>query len=78
MEEYKRNNENKERFADYLIRKGVLSPKMLQELKNELLKKESNSWQINSYQNRNDNNNENSDSNSKSKHQLTRRTKKRK
>lgn len=40
VEEYKRNNEHKERFADYLIRKGVLSTKMLQELKNELLNKD--------------------------------------
>lgn len=45
--EYKRD---KERFADYLIRKGVLSPKMLQELKNELLKSESNSLEEDSYE----------------------------
>lgn len=45
--EYKRD---KERFADYLIRKGVLSRKMLENLKNELLDTESNSLEYSSDQ----------------------------
>lgn len=66
-EEYKRD---KERFADYLIRKGVLSPKMLQELKKELLNSESNSLENYSEHNRSDDNHRSPSS--------KRRTKKRK
>lgn len=68
-EEYKRD---KERFADYLIRKGVLSPKMLQELKNELLNSGSNSLENISDHNSNDDTHKSHTPSSK------RRTKKRK
>lgn len=77
IEEYNRTDENKERFSDYLIRKGVLSPKMLHQLQTEFMEKSNSTSDTNTNMN-NSNNGSRDRYEDNSQHKLTKRTKKRK
>lgn len=73
IEEYNRTEENKERFSDYLIRKGVLSPRMLHQLQTEFMEKSSSTSEFNT---NTDGSRDRYETNNQ--HKLTKRTKKRK